>query len=32
MYIFWRKIYLIMYAIENILRINFKIFHLEKYQ
>jgi len=32
MYIFGRKIYLIMYVIESILRINFDFFHLEKYQ
>jgi len=32
MYIFGRKIYLNMFIIKSILRINFKKFHLEKYQ
>jgi hypothetical protein len=32
MYIFGRKIYLIMYVIESILRKNFNFFHLDKYQ
>jgi hypothetical protein len=32
MYIFERKIYLIVYVIESTLGINFKKFHLDKYQ
>jgi len=32
MYILGKYIYLIMYVIENTLRINLKFFHLDKYQ